>query len=210
MKKYLALVTSFVIAISLAACGGNDNSSSTDSSSNQTTESEQNQDVEPAQEKEPEITKYKASTYKVGTDIPAGEYVLFCDGISGYFQISSDSSGSFEAIVANDNFYTNSIVTVSDGQYFQISSSYAVPIEEVNELDTTKDGMFKIGTHLPAGEYKLTVAENSTMGSGYYEVNGDSSHSFNSIISNGNFEGDTYITVSDGQYLKLVDCYIAA
>ena len=63
--------------------------------------------------------------------------------------------------------------------------------------------MFKVGTHIPAGEYKI-----SSNGSGYLQVSSDSSHSFNSIISNNNFDNDTYITVTDGQYLTISRAHI--
>ncbi len=157
----------------------------------------------PTPTEEPKQTQYKAGTYKVGSDLPAGEYVLFCDNnLLGYMEVSSDSSGSLDSIIANENFSYNSIVTIKDGQYFKMQGSYAVPLAEVTTLDTSGDGMFKIGTHLPAGEYKLEADDNIT-GYGYYEVSSDSSHVLSSIVSNDNFEGNTYVTVSDGQYLKI-------
>ena len=39
-------------------------------------------------------TRYKASTYKVGSDIPAGEYVVYCDSFMGYIETAKDSSGT--------------------------------------------------------------------------------------------------------------------
>lgn len=42
----------------------------------------------------------------------------------------------------------------------------------------------------------------------YFEVDKDSSHNLVSIVSNRNFEGDTYVTVSDRQYLKISGCTI--
>lgn len=50
--------------------------------------------------------------YKVGTDMPAGEYVIVG---SGYLQISSDSSGEFGSIVENDNYSNRTIISVTDG-----------------------------------------------------------------------------------------------
>lgn len=141
-------------------------------------------------------------TYKVGTDIPAGEYVMLAIG-TGYFQITSDSSGSLDSIIANDNFNYNTIVTVSDGQYLQIKSANAFPIEQTHTLETTGEGMFKIGQHIPAGEYKI-VAD----GDGYVEITSDSTHTLESIITNDNFDGEKYVTVSDGQYLKLNRAHI--
>lgn len=142
-------------------------------------------------------------TYKVGTDIPAGEYVMFATA-GGYFSLSSDSTGSFSSIICNDNFDYNTIITVSDGQYLEIKRACAVPIDQEGyTLETTGEGMFKVGKHIPAGEYKI-VAD----GDGYIEVSSNSTHDFNSIVSNDNFTGEKYITVTDGQYLKLSRAHI--
>lgn len=156
----------------------------------------------------PELTKYKAGQYKVGKDIPAGEYVLFADDfLGGYVERSKDSSGNFESIIFNDNFYTNIIVTVQDSEYLNIKGGYAIPISEVPTLDTSKQGMFKVGTHLQPGEYKIQVDDDNAFG-GYVEVSSDSLGELESIRTNDNVETSTYITVNDGEYLQLVHCHI--
>lgn len=139
--------------------------------------------------------------YKVGLDIFAGEYVVFASDGSGYFSVSSDSNQ--EDILFNENFDYNSIITVNDGEYLKLERCYAVPFDEVDEIDLTGDGMFKVGTHIPAGEYKLDSGTNS----GYYCVYSDSRQQ--DIIVNDNFEGQNYVTVSDGQYLVLDRCKFA-
>ena len=40
-------------------------------------------DTTAAETSEPAKSRYKASTYKVGSDIPAGEYVVYCDSFMG-------------------------------------------------------------------------------------------------------------------------------
>lgn len=145
-----------------------------------------------------EIKTYPAGQYKVGTDIEAGEYVLFAKGGMGYFCISSDSNG--DDIIQNDNFDYNSIVTVTDGQYLELVRCKAEPIDDADEIALTATGMFKVGTHIPAGEYKL-IADG---GLGYYCIYDSSTHE--NIISNNNFDNTQYVTVSDGQYLVLVRC----
>lgn len=151
---------------------------------------------------QPPITQYKSGTYKVGVDIPAGEYILMGPG---YFSVTSDSSG--DSILFNENFEFNSIVTVLDGEYLKLSKCIACPFLEYNSrysLDTTKSGsMLKVGTHIPAGEYKLQADEDN----GYYAVYNDSRHQ--DIVTNEYFENSTYITVKDGQYLKFSSCKIS-
>lgn len=143
-------------------------------------------------------TKYTSDFYKVGSDIPVGEYMIFAEGGHGYFCVSADSNQ--DDITFNDNFDYNSIVTVNDGEYLELSDCHAIPFEESPDVELTGSGMFKIGTHIPAGEYKLEA----TGGHGYYCIYPDSRQ--DDIISNDNFESQNYVTVSDGQYLVLSGC----
>lgn len=64
------------------------------------------------------------------------------------------------------------------------------------------EGTYKVGTDIPAGEYKLTATSGDM---GYWEVTNSSSADAD-IVGNDNFTGSAYVTVSDGQYLKLVRC----
>ena len=148
------------------------------------------------------LHKYADGMYKVGVDIPAGEYVLFATSSSGYFSVTSDSSG--DKILFNDNFANNSIVTIKDGEYLKLSRCYAEKITMAGDVDTSGAGMFKIGKHLPAGEYKLKP--DSSDSTGYYCIYNDSRH--DDIDDNDNFSGSAYITVRNGQYLTLSRCHI--
>lgn len=149
------------------------------------------------------IKKYSAGHYKVGIDMPAGEYVLFSNSSIGYFAISSDSSGSLYSIITNDNFSYNSIITVKTGQYLELTGCYAMSLNDAS-ISTTSEGMFLVGKHIKEGEYKLQ----STGYLGYFAVYSSSTQELDKIITNGNFTGTRYITVENGQYLKLRDCKI--
>ena len=145
-------------------------------------------------------------TYKVGTDIAAGDYILFCNSeYSAYYSINSDSSGSFSSIITNGNFKYNAIVHVDNGQYLELDRCTISPLSEVPQIDYTKGEMFKVGYHIPAGEYKL---QSNSEYSGYYAVLNSLSGSFSAIETNDNFKGQAYITVHDGQYLELSRCNI--
>lgn len=139
-----------------------------------------------------------AGMYKIGSDMSAGEYRLISDTGGGYMQISSDSTGSFDSIIANANFDNNLIVSLKKGQYFKFDRARAYTMVESPKIDANQEGMFKVGKDIKAGEYKIESA-----GSGYVQVSSDSTHDMNSIVSNDNFEGSSYITVSNGQYLLL-------
>lgn len=144
-------------------------------------------------------------TYKVGTEIAAGEYVLLCNSTySAYYAIKSDSTGDYGNIIANDNFNFNSIITVSDGQYLELKRCTLSPISEITQIDFTKGNMFKVGYHIPAGEYKLQTGDHS----GYYAVLKNPNGEIGDIVTNDNFDGQTYVTVKNGQYLLLNRCSI--
>lgn len=144
---------------------------------------------------------YKAGMYKVGTDIPAGEYVLIGES-TAYFQVSKDSVGSLESIVSNDNFTGRSYVTVESGQYLDIKRAIAYPSASAPKVtpvnNTLPEGMYKVGVDLAAGEYKVTSS-----GMGYVEVSTSSKHDLMDVVSNDNFSGEKYVTVKDGQYVKI-------
>ena len=73
-----------------------------------------------------------------------------------------------------------------------------------NSTTPTKisEGTYKVGTDIEPGEYKLTATRSS---GGYWEVN-NSSTADADIVGNDNFSNSTYVTVSEGQYLKLSGC----
>ena len=147
---------------------------------------------------------YGESTYRVGSTIPAGQYALFTTStISGYFQISSDSTGSLMSTVANDIFDYNSIITVKKGQYLKLVRCKAVPISFAKISPNVNGGMYRVGIDIKPGEYML---ESTSSIMGYYEVSSSDSHSLYDIISNDNFNGNAYVTVENGQYLKLSRC----
>lgn len=61
-------------------------------------------------------------------------------------------------------------------------------------------GTYKVGTDIPAGEYKLTAVESDYRG--YYEVKDDMS-SDGGILSNSLFDGTEYVEVRAGEYLSV-------
>ncbi len=144
--------------------------------------------------------------YKVGENIEPGEYIVISSDIDGggYFCVSSDTNQ--DDITFNSFFDYNSIMTINDGEYLELSDARAYKLDEwlqENSLSTDQSGiMLKVGPMLPAGEYQLT----STDDNGYYCVYSSSRQ--DDIITNDNFSGLTYVYVEEGQYLELNDCMI--
>ena len=70
------------------------------------------------------------------------------------------------------------------------------------ESKVIKAGMYKVGRDIEAGEYKV-IPEGSMS---YVEVSKDSTGDLYSIVSNDIFDAEKYITVQEGQYIKLTGC----
>lgn len=66
-------------------------------------------------------TSYPEGMYKVGVDIPAGEYVAYptSNKYKGYFCISSDANQ--DNIITNDNFGGQRYFSISEGQYLELN-----------------------------------------------------------------------------------------
>lgn len=117
-KKWIWAVAVLLVIIAIASSGGNNDSeqqTATSGSSNSVATNTSGEN----QQKQAETNQYiKAGMHKVGTDIPAGEYLIIPSGMA-YFQVSSDSTGTLDSIISNDNHTGTRYVTVEDGQYLE-------------------------------------------------------------------------------------------
>lgn len=148
--------------------------------------------------------------YKVGQDIPAGEYYIVGNGGNLYVEVASDSTGELDSIISNLNTDGNTYVTVKEGEYLKVTGGDIYNLDKApfakEENGYYTDGMYKVGQDIQAGEYNLE----SDDGMGYVEVTSDSRHTLDSITTNDNFESNKIITVSDGQYITLSHCKLKA
>lgn len=146
---------------------------------------------------------YTDGQYKVGTDIPAGEYLAIG---TGYIELAADSSGKNSSIIFNDNINeAQRYIEARDGEYLKISGRLKLYQEkDAPKLDTSNKvpaGQYKVGLDIPAGEYKVTTDGNGltliTKTSRGYR--GDNTASSKRLQNAGSF----YVTVENGQYLQL-------
>lgn len=93
---------------------------SSDSSSSSASNTDNSQSTQTTQN-DGNANVITAGMYKVGTDIPAGEYKLTAEGNGGFWQVTNSSDANAE-IVGNDFFTDTAYVTVKDGQYLKITS----------------------------------------------------------------------------------------
>lgn len=153
------------------------------------------------------ITKYSAGMYKIGVDMPAGEYVAYCDGWSGYVAISSDSNQ--DNIIGNEIFYEQIYIQVVEGQFLKLSDCYAIPKSMATAYkDAFNSELYgctlEVGRDIPSGEYKIEAIS----GDGYWCIYNKPIGNGYDIISNDIISGSSYITVKNGQYLHVSDIKI--
>ena len=154
-------------------------------------------------------TVYRPGIYQVGTDLPAGEYMIFTltNGIKGSYSILSDMSDDAQ-ILDHASFPYNSIVSVENGQVLKLTRCSASPISEVPQIDHFYGNMYKIGYHIPAGTYRLKRAKNAQAGVAFTLE--WPSNTYDSVIDYMEVKDNAVITVHEGEYLQLEDCILAA
>ena len=141
---------------------------------------------------------YVVRQYKIGSDIPAGQYLAVG---KGYIELSNTPNA--EIIIFNDNFEGQCYIDAQEGEYIKIMGELKLyPADSAPKIlpsnDVIPQGQFKVGVDIPAGEYKIKTIDN-----GYFEITPDTRRT--KIIKN-QFTlttGSFYATVKNGQYLKL-------
>lgn len=167
----------------------------------------QKQMVQPPSQTKPKTTKYGPAIYKIGVDMPAGEYKIIPQADRAYICICSDAN--CRNIIRNHNSNGPLYMKVFDGQFVQIRHSYAVPIESATMFVPTQgmypQGEYKVGTEIPAGEYKLTALTNRQ---GYFSIEADIENGKRKTIANKCFDNSAYVSIQEGQILFLDKCIL--
>ena len=131
--------------------------------------------------------------------------VQYYENTSGYMCVSSDSNGN--DIIDNALFKNFHYIKVASGQYLKLTNAIAVSADKysVPNVNTSrlKEGMYKVGVDIPAGEYKAMATSSSI--SGYYAIYNTASAD-RDIEDNELFTSSSYVTVINGQYLELSNC----
>lgn len=145
---------------------------------------------------------YSDSMYRVGIDIPAGDYyAVATSDVGGYYCKYDDKY--MEDIEDNDNFDTWTYFRAYEGQYLKLNRCKITPIENApTNLQPTNGyygvGTYRIGVDIPAGEYRFVATGNI---SGYYCAYSDITYT--DIDDNDNFDSVAFYTVTNGQYLTV-------
>lgn len=91
-------------------------------------------------------------------------------------------------------------VSTAEGYLCLQNGSLTYSLEQ--PLESYATGSYQVGMDIPSGEY--LILPDSTPA--YYEVANDSSGDLTSIVANDTFSGSRYLTIEEGQYLRLNNC----
>lgn len=101
----------------------------------------------------------EAGTYKVGTDIKAGDYVLVSD--QAIVAKTIEPIWIYNNIIYESKGFNRDIITLTDGQYFELTTKSCMiyPVDLAPKIvvknGVLTPGMYKIGTDITAGKYKV-------------------------------------------------------
>lgn len=145
--------------------------------------------------------------YKAGLDLPAGEYVLVAEDSN--LALTGDAlhreSGQFATIIFNRTYLyleQGEFISFDMGQLYDVADAPAIP-----EQGNLPQGAYKIGTDLPAGTYTLVTTNLQYRSSFTVHANPRLVTSVAPLQSEF-FNGETTVTVSDGQYLDVLQADI--
>jgi hypothetical protein len=156
---------------------------------------------------------FHPGTYLVGSEIQPGIYKGNAgDSVfdSCYWERLKNLSGSFDAILANDNSVGQFYIEILDNDYaIQLDCDLvlldSLPTPTGEFLTTIKPGMYLVGRDIQPGLYK-GQAGNDTSASCYWERLRNVSGGFNGIITNENSVGQFYIQVAESDFALSTDC----
>lgn len=152
--------------------------------------------------------------YAVGSDIPAGEYLVRATGSLAYAQLASNSDGDLENILVSYDFASQVYIAAQEGQYLQTRGCEFALAQSVApytaENGSYADGMFLVGKDIAPGSY-IAQANGETLQS-FVEVAQNSTGSAESILVHQDLQAGqrASLEVFEGQYLWLAGSTLLA
>jgi len=77
--------------------------------------------------------------------------------------------------------------------------------EKMVDVKHIPEGMYAVGSDIPAGTYRLIDNSNTTA---YMAVYSNATTSLDSLVVNDNFRNQRYVSVKNGEYIQIVRCYM--
>ena len=142
---------------------------------------------------------YSAGNYRVGSDIPAGKYVVIPKYKNGsiYFSVSSDPMHN--NILFNEFIDGKAFLEVRNGEYLKIEDAYMIPADgyiSYPENNTYTDGYYRVGIDIPEGIYNVYDGDGGAAYWAIQDLRGN-------LYDNDFFYGNSYVYLEYGDVLIL-------
>lgn len=115
---------------------------------------------------------YKGAELRVGSDIPAGQYVAIPDNdkfvsvlVYNYDNVNS-ATGRHDAYYAVSEY--RDVINLDKDYFVKVTNGVLVPIDDVENADITRNGKFRVGVDISAGLYTFKLDPESL--TGYVEI----------------------------------------
>lgn len=153
---------------------------------------------------------YGEGTYRIGKDLPAGEYYFEADpGVDFFVDVSvsaskTHSQTSPEGYIGHP-FTKFFYITVKYGEYLQVCHARFTSAEQEHEIKCDNGvypaGHYLVGRDIPAGKYILLADEDANLS--YYEKYSSSRNDHTNSIRLRYFKTSIAVRVIDGEYLAV-------
>ncbi|WP_461240257.1 hypothetical protein [Paucilactobacillus sp. N302-9] len=166
-KKWWFWIIVVVLVIGGFSGMGNDDDSSTTSSSSNHTGTSKTSITKKAEKNTAKAVTLNAGSFKVGTDVQPGRYVVKATNGSGNFMNESGSINVILGSAADDTLgqvdsYTVNLVKNEEIKLDGIQSASFTPTPSKRNFQTTLSaGVWEVGKDIKAGRYEITANQGS-------------------------------------------------
>lgn len=150
---------------------------------------------------------YESGGYRVGTDIPAGDYALYenSDAVFASAVVRAGDSEESE-LVTYHLINGQAVIRLVPDTWLTLSEATAVPISQAEAVSDgfAGEGGYLVGVTLPAGTYTAVPLEKAPLSS--YSVYSGILGSNAQLLKFEVLHEATPITLAEGEYIELSGC----
>ena len=150
---------------------------------------------------------YESGGYRVGTDIPAGDYALYenSDAVFASAVVRAGDSEESE-LVTYHLINGQAVIRLVPDTWLTLSEATAVPISQAEAVSDgfAGEGGYLVGVTLPAGTYTAVPLEKAPLSS--YSVYSGILGSSAQLLKFEVLHEATPITLAEGEYIELSGC----
>lgn len=154
---------------------------------------------------------YDSGSYLIGTDIPAGDY-LMVENDDAVFASVIVREGVTEdsGLVAHHLINRQAVAHLDEGKWMTLTESRAYPLSQAAmDFDgVAGEGGYLVGVTLPAGRYNVVLDDKAPLSS--YSVYDGVLGSNEQLLKFEVIREATELALSDGEYVELSGCRLEA